>query len=583
VFLSLRGYRRDWLRGDVLAGLTVWAVLVPEALAYASIAGVSPVVGLYAAPAALIFYAAFGSSKHLVTGPMAATAALSAATVGAYASADGGKFLAMTSALAIAVGITALVAGVLRLGFLASFISEPVLKGFIIGLALTIMVGQLPKIFGVPKGTGDFFEQLWDLIGKLGETEGLTLLIGVTAFLLVIVLRRVAPVLPGSLLVVALGIAAVELFDLDQHGVEIVGHIDSGLPSLGLPDVSLSDYGQLASGAIGIMFVGFAEGLGAAKTYAFKNHYEIDPNRELIGVGAANVAAGLASGMVVNGSLSKTAVNGSSGARTQLSALLVAALTILTLLLLTGLFEKLPEATLAGVVIAALVELVDIDSLRALHRVYTRRLGEAYGVAARPDFIAALAAMLGVMVFDTLPGLFIGIGVSLLLLLYRASRPQVTELGRVPGSDGQFASLARHPQNEPVAGVVVLRVESGLFFANADWVRTRVARAASRDGVKAVVIDAETVAFIDVSAVRALDELTEDLQRDGVALLLARDVGQVRDVLRTAAADEALTRIFPSVRAAVASLAGGDAGPGDAGSRAGRDDMPGDAAPSPEG
>jgi sulfate permease, SulP family len=443
LFPSLRGYRRDWLRGDVLAGLTVWAVLVPEALAYASIAGVSPVIGLYAAPAALIFYAAFGSSKHLVTGPMAATAALSAATVGTYASADGGKVLALTSALAITAGIAALVAGVLRLGFLASFISEPVLKGFIVGLALTITVGQLPKIFGVPKGSGDFFEQLWDLIGKLGQTEGLTLLVGVTAFALVLVLRRVAPVLPGSLLVVALGIAAVELFDLDQHGVEIVGHIDSGLPSVGLPDVSLSDYGQLASGAIGIMLVGFAEGLAAAKAYASQNHYEIDPDRELIGVGAANVAAGLASGMVVNGSLSKTAVNGSSGARTQLSGLLVAALTILTLLLLTGLFEKLPEATLAGVVIAALVELVDIDSLRALYRVYTRQLGEAYGVAARPDFIAAITAMLGVMVFDTLPGLFIGIGVSLLLLLYRASRPQVTELGRVPGSDGQFASLAR--------------------------------------------------------------------------------------------------------------------------------------------
>jgi SulP family sulfate permease len=561
LFPSLRGYRRDWLRGDVLAGLTVWAVLVPEALAYASIAGVSPVIGLYAAPAALIFYAAFGSSKHLVTGPMAATAALSAATVGTYASAGGGKFLAMTSALAIVVGIAALLAGILRLGFLANFISEPVLKGFIVGLALTIMVGQLPKIFGVPKGSGDFFEQLWDLIGKLGDTEGLTLLIGVTAFLLVLVLKRVAPMLPGSLLVVALGIAAVELFNLEQHGVEIVGHIDSGLPTLGLPDVSLSDYGQLASGAIGIMLVGFAEGLGAAKAYAAKNHYEIDVNRELIGLGAASAAAGLASGMVVNGSLSKTAVNGSSGARTQLSGLLVAALTILTLLLLTGLFEKLPEATLAGVVIAALVELVDIDSLIAFYRIYTRQLGEAYGVAARPDFIAAITAMLGVMIFDTLPGLFIGIGASLLLLLYRASRPQVTELGRVPGSKGQFASLERHPEGESVAGIVILRVESGLFFANADWVRAHIAQAAAREGIRAVVIDAETVAFVDVSAVRSLGELAENLRRDGVQLLLARDVGQVRDVLRTAAADESLTRVYPSVRAAVDSLAGSEVVP----------------------
>jgi SulP family sulfate permease len=285
--------------------------------------------------------------------------------------------------------------------------------------------------------------------------------------------------------------------------------------------------------------------------------------------------------MVVNGSLSKTAVNGSSGARTQLSGLLVAALTILTLALLTGLFEKLPEATLAGVVIAALVELVDVDSLVAFYRVYTHQLGEAYGIAARPDFIAAIAAMLGVMVFDTLPGLFIGIGASLLLLLYRASRPQVTELGRVPGSGGQFASLERHPENEPVAGVVVLRVESGLFFANADWVRARIGEAAAREGVKAVVIDAETVAFIDVSAVRTLDELAEDLRRDGVELVLARDVGQVRDVLRTAVAEESLTRVYPSVRAAVDSLAGH--GGASAAGRGGTPATGRDGAPSPAG
>jgi len=550
LFPSLRDYRRDWLRGDMLAGLTVWAVLVPEALAYASIAGVSPVIGLYAAPAALIFYAAFGSSKHLVTGPMAATAALSAATVGDYATAGSGNFIAMTAALAIAVGIAALVAGLLRLGFLANFISEPVLKGFIVGLALTIIVGQLPKLFGVAGGSGDFFQKLWDLLGDLGETSALTLLIGVLSLALVVIFKRVAPIVPGSLIVVFLGIAAVEAFNLDHHGVEIVGHIDGGLPSLGFPDVSLGDLGRLAAGAIGIMLVGFAEGLGAAKTYATRDRYEIDVNRELIGLGAANLGAGLSSGMVVNGSLSKTAVNGSSGARTQLSGLFVAALTILTLLFLTGLFESLPEATLAGVVIAALVELVDIPSLVALYRVYTRSLGEAYGVAARPDFIAAIAALLGVTVFDTLPGLFIGIAISFLLLLYRASRPRVVELGKPPG-DERFEDLERHPESRRVPGVVVLRVESGLFFANAEPVRTQVRRAAAEQGVKTVVLDAETIPFIDVSAARMLDELADELRRGGVSLLLARDVGQVRDVLRKTGGDISRERVFPTVRAAV--------------------------------
>jgi Sulfate permease family len=311
VFRSLRGDRRSWLRGDVVAGLTVWAVLVPEALADASIAGVSPVVGLYAAPPVLLLYAAFGSSRHLVTGPMSATAALSAAAVAQLATQGSDQFVQLTVALA---------------------------------------------------------------------------------------------------------------------------------PS-----------------AIGVMLVGFAEGLGAAKAYAAQHHYEVDADRELLGLGAANLGAGLSSGMVVNGSLSKTAVNGSAGAHSQISGLFVAALTVLTLLFFTRLFETLPEATLAAVVIAAVIELIDIPGLVALYRVASRRLRGIYGVAARPDFLAALAALLGV--FDTLPGLFIGIAVSLLLLLYRASRPHIAVLGQVPGAGGQYGDVARHPENQQVPGVVVLRLE----------------------------------------------------------------------------------------------------------------------------
>jgi sulfate permease, SulP family len=529
-------------------------VLVPEALAYATIAGVSPVVGLYAAPGALILYAALGSSRHLVTGPMAATAALSAATVGEYASGGSSEFVAMTAALAITVGIAALLAAVLRLGFLANFISEPVLKGFIVGLALTIMVGQVPKLFGVAGGDGDFFRQLWELIGNLGETSGVTLLVGGLSLALVLALRRLLPAVPGSLVAVAAGIAAVALFDLDGHGVAIVGHVEGGLPSLGFPDVSLGQLGELAAGSIGVMLIGFAEGLGAAKTYAQRDGYEIDADRELAGLGAANLASGLSAGMVVNGSLSKTAVNGSAGARTQLSGLLVAALTVLTLLFLTGLFEKLPEATLAAIVICALIELIDIPALVALYRVYTRRLGADYGLAARPDFIAAVAAMLGVMVFDTLPGLFIGIGISMLLLLYRASRPHVAELGRAADGGG-FHDLDRDPSAERLPDVAVLRVESGLFFANAEGVRQRI-EATVAAGARAVVLDAETIPFIDVSAARMLDALAGDLDRRGVRLLIARDVGQVRDVLSRSGSPATLLEAHPSVREAVEAVQG---------------------------
>ncbi len=552
-FRSLGGYQRAWLRGDIVAGLTVWAVLVPEALAYATIAGVSPVVGLYAAPGALILYAAFGSSRHLVTGPMAATAALSAAAVGDLVARDGSEFVQLTVTLALVVGLMAIVAGLLRLGFVANFISEPVLKGFIIGLALTIIAGQLPKLFGVPKTEGDFFEQIFGLVGSLDQTSAITLVVGLLSLALVVGLKEVAPAVPGSLVAVLAGIVAVSLLDLDTRGVDIVGDIDSGLPAFGLPDVALERYLQIAPAAIGVMLVGFAEGLGAAKTYASRTHEMVEPNRELIGLGAANLGASLSSGMVVNGSLSKTAVNFGAGARSQLAGLIVAALTVVTLLFLTGLFELLPEATLAAVVIAALVELVDIRSLVRLYRLYTQGLGRIYGAAARPDFIAATAALIGVLVFDTLPGLFIGIAVSLGLLVYRSSRPNVAVLGRVPGTSGQYADVARSAENLPVTGIVILRPESGLFFANADAVREHIRRAAATPGTSAVVLDAESVPFIDITAATMLADVAGDLERDGVRLALARDIGQVRDLLRKGT-DAGSLPAYPTIQDAVEAL-----------------------------
>jgi high affinity sulfate transporter 1 len=552
---SLRGYDRSAATRDLVAGATVWAVLVPEALAYATIAGVSPVIGLYAAPPALILYALFGSSRHLVTGPMAATAALSAAAV-ADLVADPDDFAAFTTALALAVGAFAALAGVLRLGFLANFISEPVLKGFIIGLALTIIIGQVPKLIGVEKGEGPFFRQLWHVLGELGDVHGRTVAVGLGSLAVVLLLRRIAPAVPASLVAVVLGIVAVHIFDLTDDGVAIVGPIDAGLPSLGPPDgLGFHDYLATAGSALGIMLVGFAEGLGAAKAYAARNHYEVEPDRELLGLGAANLGSGLCSGMVVNGSLSKTAVNGAAGARTQMSGLVVAVATIITLLFLTGLFEDLPEATLGAVVIAAVVELVDVGALVALHRLYTERLGRLYGRAARPDFLAALAAMLGVLFFDTLPGLFIGIVTSLLLLLYRASRPHVAELGKVPGTTDQYGDRDHHPERDAVPGIVIERVESGLFFANADAVRRALRAAAARDDVHAIVLDAEAVAFVDVTAVRMLDELATELESTGVQLAIAHGIGQVRDVVDANAGPAAAIRVYPSVQAAVDELA----------------------------
>lgn len=556
-FPSLRGYRLPWLRADVLAGLTVWAVLVPEAFAYATIAGVSPVVGLYAAPAALVLYALFGSSRHLVTGPMSATAALSATAL-ADLGARGADVVQLTAALALLTGVVALVAGLVRLGFISNFISEPVLKGFIVGMAITIIVGQLPKLFGVEGGDGNAFEKVVDLVAHLGDTSGTTLVVGTASFAAVVLLGRVAPRLPASLLVVGLAVAVSALADLAEHGVDVVGPIASGLPSVGIPDASGPDLRALVVPAIGIMFVGFAEGLGAAKTYAAREHQEVDPNRELLGLGAANVGAGLCHGMVVNGSLSKTAVNAAAGARSQVASLVTAALTVATLFV-TGLFEDLPEATLAAVVIAAVAELVDLPGLIALARLRTAELQRIYGPAAQADLIAALAALAGVLFFDTLPGLFIGVAVSLLLLVEHSSRPNVAVLGRAEGTD-RYADVERDERARAVPGLVIVRPESALFFANADAVRTRILDLVRTGTPTAVVVDAETVPSIDLTAARMLEELADDLGSRGTRLVLARDIGQVRDLL-----DEAGTGVriesYPTVRAAVDALGAGDGGP----------------------
>jgi high affinity sulfate transporter 1 len=536
----------------LLAGLTVWAVLVPESLAYATIAGVSPVVGLYAAVPSLLLYPLLGSSRHLVVATMSGTAALSASVVVGVAGPGDAGFASTTAALAVVMGVLCAVAGVLRMGFVASFISEPVLKGFIIGLALTIIAGQVPALLGIDKPPGSFVEKVSGIAGELGDIDWPTAGVGVASLMVILVLKRHLPLVPASLVVVLAGIAAVALFGLDDYGIDIVGPIESGLPGFAIPDVSLDRYLSLVGPAAGVLLIGFAEGLGAAKTYAAKEGYDVDPSAELLGMGAANVGSGVVGGMVVNGSLSKTAVNGGAGAKSQLSGLAVAALTVLTLLFLTGLFEDLPEAVLAAVVIAAVIELVDIGALRRLYRVWTGPLGRIYRHAARVDFIAALAAMLGVLIFDTLPGLFIGIGASVLVLLYRSSRPHVARLVRRPTPDGVWVDHDRAPEYPLATDVVVLRVESGLFFANADHVRDTVLGAVDAD-TTAVVLDAETIPGIDVTGAAMLVSLRDRLAERGIQLLVAKSIGQVRDVVATAEPAADFAGRYDSVDAAVSA------------------------------
>ena len=545
---------RRAVASDVVAGLTVWAVLVPEALAYATIAGVPPVVGLYAAPAALVLYAVLGTSRLLVVGPMAAAAALSAAAVGSLTG-DPAEAIVLTAVLALVVGAIAAAAGVLRLGFVAAFISEPVLKGFVVGLALTIIAGQVPKLFGLHAAHGSFVERVVDVVGDLDDLHVTSLVVGAVALAALLVLHRVAPRVPAPLVVVVAAIVAAKVLDLQDRGVAVVGDITAGLPDVGLPDAGWDDYAALTASAVGIALVAFAEGLAAAKSYAAAVGDRIDANRELVALGAANIGAGLTSGMVVAGSLSKTAVNRSAGARSQLAGVVAAGLTVVTLLVLTGLFEDLPEPVLAAVVVAAVVDLVDLAALRRLARVHTAGLGRIYGYAARADLLAAVAALVGVLVLETLPGLFLGIGMSALLLVYRASRPHVAVVGRLD-ADGSWADVARHPDARPAPGVVVVRPEAGLFYGNADTVRAAIVAAVdgAGDPVHGVVLDAQSVPSIDITAADMLAELARELERRGIGFSVARDLGQVRDVLRHSDAADLATAFQPSVDAAVAAL-----------------------------
>lgn len=526
---------------DALAGLTVWAVLVPESLAYATIAGAPPVVGLYAAVPALVLYALLGTSRHLVVAPMSATAALSATVVAERAARGGSDPVALTAALAVVVGAVAVVAGLLRLGFVASFISAPVLRGFVIGLALTIIVGQVPALLGIHGGGGNALAKSVHVVSSLGVTHLPTLVVGGATLAGMLVLRRWAPRVPAALVAVVVGTLVAIAFDLADHGVQVVGHVPAGLPRLSVPDVTAGDYGGLTLPAVGVLLVAFVEGLGASATYANRDGYRIDPDRELRAVGAANVGAGLVGGMVVNGSLSKTAVNAGAGARSQLSGVVAAVLTALTLLFLTGAFTSLPEPVLAAVVIVAVIDLVDLRELRQLHTVWTPRLARLYGRAARADLAGAVAALVGVLVLDVLAGLVIGVLLSVLLLVYRASRPHLTVLEREPGPDGRWAE-ARTPA--PGGSVVVVRVEGGLFFANASGVCDAVRDLGERAPVRAVVLDAATMPAVDVTAAEALARLSTDVDRRGVRLWVARTTGQVRDVLaRGGAAAVRISRV----------------------------------------
>jgi high affinity sulfate transporter 1 len=550
----LPAYPRDFLRSDLISGLTVWGVMVPVAMAYAQMAGVPPQVGLYAAFAALLAYAVFGTSRHLKVTTSSTMAVMSAAVVAAIAGGDPDRYLALTAALALTVGILLLAAGIARLGFISDFLSKSVVTGFVFGLAITIAIGQLPKLFGVPAASGNSFQQLSGLVAELDQTNPVTLALGVCALALIFLIKRFYPRIPGGLVVLVLGILAVTIFNLDENGVSTVGVIPTGLPTPGLPQISLTDLPYLITGAVGIVFLAVGESLGSARAFAAKYRYEINPDQELIALGAANINAALFQGLTVDASLSSTATADEAGAHTQLSSIVTAALIIVTVIVLAPLFRNLPNAVLAAIVITSVIGLMNVPELRR------------YYASNRSDFVLAMVALLGVISTDVLTGLLIAVFLSLVIILYRASRPYEAVLGKVPGEVAAYGDIARHPENLRVPGLLIVRLDAPLYFLNANVARGQILDlvASSEPAPVAVLFDLGASADLDIASLDMLKGLVVELDEMGVDMLLAQVRGGVRDRLRQASlmAEIGEDRIYLSVAAAVHDFEQRTADPG---------------------
>jgi sulfate permease, SulP family len=518
-------YRRAWLRTDLIAGLTVVALLIPEGMAYAQIAGVPPETAFYAAPIGLLAFAIFGTSRQLVVAVSAIIATMSFATVSLIAAPNTTEFILLTAALAVLAGLVSIFAGLLKLGRVAQFFSESVMVGFITGLALTVMVKQVPKLLGIEGGSGNFWERLYDVIIHLPETHLATLITGILCLILLILLEHYFHKIPAALVALVFGIAISVLFGLEARGVEIVGEIPAGLAPPKWPAVGLQNWWLLLPGAVGLALVNFAEAIGPSRSFAAAHKYKMDPNQELVGLGAANFGAGLFQGFPIGSSLSKSAANDRAGAHSQMSGIIAAAITCIVALFFTQFFYALPEAALGAIVIVAVSGMVKVAKIKHLFRV------------RRADFVLAVVALLAVLTFETLEALLIAVVVSLFALVWRASHPGLAVLGRLPDRL-DFRDIRRYPESRTVPGLLISRPENGLFFANAAGFREAIMAEvqSAAEPVKAVLLDLGATTDLDVPSADMLAELGEELHSRNVRLMLTRVITPVRQMLDLAGA-----------------------------------------------
>jgi high affinity sulfate transporter 1 len=518
----LADYRAAWLTGDIVAGVTLAAYAIPVSLAYAGLAGLPPQVGVYGYLLGGLGYALLGSSRQLAIGPTSAISLMIAGTVGAMAGGDVERYAQIASLAGFTVALLCLLAWLLRLSALVRLISDSILVGFKAGAGLTIAMTQLPSLIGVAGGGHNFFERAVLLAGQLGQIHYLVLVIGIVAILLLVLGERLWPGRPVALAVVALAIAAATLFGLPALGVPVTGAIPPGLPSLEGPALRLRDVEDIVPLAVGCLLLAYIEGVSAARTFAAKHGYPLDPRQEFLGLGAANLAAALGHGYPVAGGLSQSAVNDKAGARTPLALVFASVTLALCLLFLTGLLENLPKAVLAAVVLTAVYGLMDFPAMLRMWRI------------SRIDFYAAAIALAGVLLLGILHGILIAALASVVMHLTRAARPHVAFLGRIPGTSS-YSDLARHPENEPLPNAVAFRPEASLLYVNADSVLDAVMdriQAEGLTGIRLVVCDLSASPHIDLAGSRMLHRLHDELAQRGIALQIVGAHGGVRDLLR---------------------------------------------------
>jgi SulP family sulfate permease len=507
----IRNYRREDLMGDVNAGLTVAVMLIPQGMAYAMLAGLPPIMGLYASIFPLLVYALLGTSRQLAVGPVAMVSLLVATGVGNLAGGDISRYIALAVLLAGMVGIIQISMGLLRLGFLVNFLSHPVINGFTSAAALIIGLSQIKHLLGVDiQSSHKIYEIMYNVLPKLRETHLLSLLIGLCGIIAMLLLRRWKPSFPCALAVVLVSTFAVWIFGLDQKGVTIVGSVPSGFPALSIPQLDWNGVVGLWPVALVISFVGFMESISVAKALASRHRYQVNANQELMALGAANIAGAFSQGYAVAGGFSRTAVNAQAGGRTGLASLITASLIAVTLLFLTPLFYYLPNATLAAIVIVAVASLVD---WREPHHLWQVKRSDALLLGL--TFLVTLSV--GIK-----EGIAVGVLASLGVFIYRTTNPHVAELGRLPGTE-TYRNLKHHPEAERYDTLAILRIDTSFYFANIAFFRDQIARLIAERGhkLKSLIIDATSINDIDSSAEQALREIHADLQQSGINLYLA--------------------------------------------------------------